>query len=153
MKAAGFGSPTSRMARLSMPAGRGLVDLARVELRFEDVDGDEQSAYGRAQASFTADASLYSQPPTAIAVEGAKAEMAGIAQQAARMQEAGKREEAKAQVVQMKKVAAAVKAEEAMDIAIDFGKDIQSIESAGSPAAKSVKQKAFDAVRAPVAGW
>ena len=142
------------LVKLQVPAGRGLADLAEVELKFEDAqNGGERCALARAQASFTADASLYSQPPTAVAVDGAKAEMADIAQQAARMQEQGRREEARAQIAQMHKLAAEAKAPEAMKQADEYDANISVIDAPGAPAAKAVKQKAFDAVRAPVAGW
>src|SRR6185503_11137447 len=106
------------LVKLSVPPGRGLAELADVQLKFADAqDGGERSAQARAQASFTADASLWSQPRTAVAVDGAKAEMADIAQQAARLQESGRREEAKLQLAVMHQVAAAAKAPEAEAIA------------------------------------
>ncbi|HUJ24943.1 MAG TPA: hypothetical protein VLW85_02920, partial [Myxococcales bacterium] len=140
------------LVKLSMPPGRGLADLAQVELKFEDPNGGGQAAQLRAQAAFTSDASLLAQR-TAVAVDGARAEMADIAQEAARMQEEGRRAEAHAAVLQMREVAEAAKSPAAKKEAAQYDMDISVIDAPGSAASKLVKQKAFDAVRAPVAGW
>src|SRR5229473_7743128 len=94
------------LVKLSVPPGHGATDLASVELRFEDAQGAEQRAQSVAQATFTSDRTSLSEAPGPAAIEGAKQEMAQLADQAARYQEEGRRAEAKAQVDQLKQVAA-----------------------------------------------
>lgn len=143
------------LVKLSLPAGRGLTDLAAVELRLDGAAGGEKLAQAGAQAIFTSDPSLLAQAPTDAAVQGAKVEMADLAQQAARLQEEGKRAEARAQLLQLRQVARRVApaAPAVMSQASDYERDVSAIDAPGSAASKKVKERAFDAVRAPVAGW
>lgn len=140
------------LAKLDLSAGQGLLNAASIELQFDDArTGDTQHAEATAQVTLTADRALLGLPPTEAAAAGAKAELADLAQQAARYQELGRRAEAQAQLAAMQAVAK--KAPSVAPEATAYANDIASISGAGGAASKSVKQKAFDAVRAPVAGW
>jgi hypothetical protein len=147
------------LVKLAIPPGHGATDLAAVELRFEDAQGAEQSARSVAQAAFTSDRGSLAEAPNAAAVEGAKQEMAQLADQAARYQEEGRRDEAKARVDQLKQVAsraAAVAPAQAAAIskqALEYDDEVRAISGRGSAMSKKVKEQAFDAARAPVAGW
>jgi len=147
------------LVKFSIAPGTGLTDLAAVELKFDDASGVAKSAQASAQATFTADASLLAQAPTDAAVQGAKAEMADIAQQAARLQEEGRRNESRAQLLRIKQVAAQAAAAAPAQAALmarsadAYEKDISAISAPGSAQSKKVKQDAYDAVMAPVAGW
>jgi Ca-activated chloride channel family protein len=147
------------LVKLSVPPGHGATDLAAVELRFEDAQGAEQRAQSVAQATFTSDRASLAEAPGAAAIEGAKQEMAQLADQAARYQEEGRRAEAKAQVDQLKQVAArAAAAAPAQAAAMSrqanqYDVEVQAIDGRGSAMSTKVKEQAFDAARAPVAGW
>ncbi|TMA25782.1 MAG: VWA domain-containing protein [Deltaproteobacteria bacterium] len=147
------------LVKLSVPSGRGITDLAAVELQFEDAAGAQERARSVAQATFTSDRGELAQAPTAAAVEGAKAEMAELAEKAARLQEEGRRAEAKAQVDQLKHIAvqaAAATPAEATALARaanEYDGEVSAISGRGSAASKKLKERTFDAVRAPVAGW
>ena len=147
------------LVKLSVPPGHGPTDLASVELRFEDASGEERRAQAAAQATFTSDAGLLALAPGSAAVEGAKAEMAQLATAAAVLREAGRRDEARQQVEELKRVAmraaAAVPAQARLvsEQAHDYAIEVDTIDAPGGAASKALKQKAFDAVRAPVAGW
>jgi Ca-activated chloride channel family protein len=148
------------LVKLRVPPGHGLTALAQVELRLDDAaSGAVASARDAAQAAFTSDPGLLALAPTGAAVEGAKAEMADLAQQAAHLQEEGRRPEAAARVQALRAVA--MKAGRAapaslapmLQAAGDYEKDVSAIDAPGGAASKALKQKAYDAVRAPVAGW
>ncbi len=143
------------LVKLSVPPGRGLTDLAAVELRFDDAAGGGKSSQASAQATFTSDSSLLAQAPTDATVQGAKAEMADLAQQAARLQEEGRRAEAHEQIMKLRQVArkAAPASPAVMAQASEYERDVSAIDAPGSAASKKVKERVFDAVRAPVAGW
>src|SRR3989442_4499563 len=145
------------LVKLSIPPGRGLADVATVELAFEDARGEEQRARTVAQATFTSDASLLALAPTEAAASGTRAEMAELADQAARLQEAGRRGEAQARVAALQRVAARPlsppRPKEIARAAAEYETDVGAIEGAGGAASKKLKQRVFDAVRAPVAGW
>jgi Ca-activated chloride channel family protein len=148
------------LVKLRVPPGHGLTALAQVELRLDGpASGAVASARDAAQATFTSDPGLLALAPTGAAVEGAKAEMADLAQQAAHLQEEGRRPEAAARVQALRAVA--MKAGRAapaslapmLQAAGDYEKDVSAIDAPGGAASKALKQKAYDAVRAPVAGW
>jgi Ca-activated chloride channel family protein len=148
------------LAKLALPAnGRGETELAAVELSFADARGDRQHAQATAAALFTREAQLLSQPLLAPAIEGAKMEMAEMAQKAAELRESGRADEARLQIMSLHKVAAqAVAAAPALagNVAAQadsYDKDVSAISRAGDASAKKLKERAFDAARAPVAGW
>lgn len=147
------------LVKLSVPGGRGIIDLAAVELQFEDAAGAQKGARSVAQATFTSDRGELAQAPTAAAVEGAKAEMAELAEKAARLQEEGRRTEAQARVDELKHVAVqAAAASPAAATALakaanEYDGEVNAISGRGSAASKKLKERAFDAVRAPVSGW
>jgi Ca-activated chloride channel family protein len=143
------------LVKLSVPPGRGLTDLAAVELRFDEAAGGGKFSQASAQATFTSDSSLLAQAPTDAAVQGAKAEMADLALQAARLQEEGRRAEAQAQMMKLRQVAgkAAPASPAVMAQASEYERDVSAIGAPGSAASKKLKERAFDVVRAPVAGW
>ena len=148
------------LAKLRIPAGSGLTSVAAVELQFDDaVSGSAQRAEANAQITLTADATLQAIPATDAAAEGAKAEMADLAQQAALDQEQGRRAEARARIALLRAVAtkaareAPAAAVPMMQAAGDYERDVSAIQGAGGAESKFLKQKTFDAVRAPKAGW
>ncbi|MFN2546937.1 MAG: VWA domain-containing protein [Myxococcales bacterium] len=148
------------LAKLQIPAGTGLTSVAAVELQFDDVaSGSAQHAEANAQVTLTADRALQAVPATEAAAEGAKAEMAVLAQQAALDQEQGRRAEALARIAAMRAVAVTAAravpgaATPVMQAATDYARDVDAIRGAGDAQSKQLKQKAFDAVRAPKAGW
>jgi hypothetical protein len=162
------GEERRMLVKLSVPPGHGPTDLASVELRFDDGSGEERRAQASAQATFTSDAGLLALAPGAAAVEGAKAEMAQLATGAALLREAGRRDEARQQIEELKRVAmraaaaAPAQARLVSAQAYEYATEVDSIDAPPSPAlpgtpggaaSKKLKQKAFDAVRAPVAGW
>ena len=137
----------------------GEAALATVELRYETASGEEVLAQGSASAVFTREAALLREPAGEAAANGARAEMAARAELAAQAQESGRADEARAQVQELKLVAqraaaaAPAQAAEMSSAAESYRRDIASIDSAGGAASKRLKEKTFDAVRAPVAGW
>ena len=148
------------LAKLRIPAGTGLTSVAAVELQFDDAaTGSAQRAEANAQITLTADATLQATPATDAAAEGAKAEMADLAQQAALDQEQGRRAEARARIALLRAVAtkaareAPAAAVPMMQAAGDYERDVSAIQGAGGAESKFLKQKTFDAVRAPKAGW
>jgi Ca-activated chloride channel homolog len=147
------------VAKLVIPPGRGLADIAAVELSFESAAGQPQRARVVAQAAFTSDAALLGRPPTQAAAAGASAEMAELAQQAAALQETGQRKQARLRLDAVRRIAARAaqaapaSATEVLRAADAYETGVTAIDSAGDAASKRVKSKAFDAVRAPVAGW
>ncbi len=148
------------LVKLRVPPGRGLAELLRVQLKLDDAaTGAGSEASASVQGAYTAEAGLLSLAPTGAAVEGGKAEMADLAQLAARLQGSGRRDEAAAQVALLRGVArrtasdAPASAAPMMKAAADYSTEVSSIEAPGDAASKALKQKAFDAVRAPVKGW
>lgn len=153
------GEERNVFVKLSLPRGKGALDLASVDLAFQGANGATESARTLARATFTADAALLALPPTAAAAAGAKAEMAQLADQAARLRERGDRQEATARLGALNRVAAqaaqvAPASALEMKVAADeYGRGVEEIDVAGGARSKKLKQKAFDALRAPVAGW
>jgi len=147
------------LVKLTIPPGRGLVDIAAVELAFAGATGEQRTARAVAQATFTSDASLLAQPPTQAAAAGASAEMAELAQQAALLQEQGDRRQARARLDAVKRVAAQgaravpASAAEIARAASEYEQGVIDIDVEGGVASKKLKSKAFDQVRAPLAGW
>lgn len=148
------------LVKLRVPPGRGLAELARVDLKFDDAaSGAGEEAFAAVQGAYTSEAALLSLLPTGAAVEGAKVEMAELAQHAAQLQEAGRRDEAAAQVALLRglalQTARVVPAAAApmMQAAGDYAQEVFAIDGPGGAASKALKQKTFDAVRAPVRGW
>jgi Ca-activated chloride channel homolog len=147
------------LVKLVIPAGRGLADIAAVELAFDDVRGARRGARTVAQATFTSDASLLALAPTAAAIAGARAEMAELAGQAARLQEDSLRAEAKARIEAMSQIAKdtartlPASAAEITHLAGDYQIGVSNIDARGDAASKKIKENLFDVVRAPVAGW
>jgi Ca-activated chloride channel family protein len=148
------------LAKLRVPAGAGLTSVAAVELQFDDVkSGAAQRADANAQVTLTADRALQAVPATEAAAYGAKAEMADLAQQAALDQEQGRRAAAVAKLGMMRMVAhkaareTPAAAPAMSQMAVDFASGVTAIQGAGDAQAKELKQKTFDAVRAPAAGW
>ena len=148
------------LVKLRVPPGRGLAELARVQLTFDDaVSGAATAASAGVQGAYTSDAALLGLAPTGAAVEGAKAEMAELAQHAAQLQEAGRRDEAAAQLALLRGVAsqtarlAPASAAPMLEAARAYEQGVSAIDAPGGAASKALKQKTFDAVRAPLKGW
>jgi Ca-activated chloride channel family protein len=147
------------LVKLAIPPGRGLHDLAAVELAFETTGGEQRGTRVLTAGTFTSDPSLLAQTPTEAAASGANAEMAELAQQAARFQEGGHRAEARARLDSLNRIAAhaarvsPMQAREIETAATAYGADVSSIDAPGGAASKRLKAKVFDAVRAPVEGW
>jgi Ca-activated chloride channel family protein len=147
------------LVKLTIPRGHGLADIAAVDLSFAGATGEQRTARAVAQATFTSDASLLAQPPTQAAAAGASAEMAELAQQAALLQERGDRREARARLDAVKRVAAQgaraapASAAEIARAASEYEQGVIAIDALGGVASKKLKSRAFDQVRAPVAGW
>jgi Ca-activated chloride channel family protein len=147
------------LVKLAIPPGRGLADIAAVELAFEDVRGAQRGARTVAQATFTSDASLLALAPTDAAVAGARAEMAELAGQAARLQEDGRRDEAKARIEALSQIAndtartVPASAPAFRQLSGQYQTGVSSIDARGDAASKKLKENLFDAARAPVAGW
>jgi hypothetical protein len=85
--------------------------------------------------------------------------MAELAQQAAVLKETGDRKQARVRLDAVKRIAARAaqavpaSAREMQMVADGYETGVMTIDSAGDAASKKLKAKAFDAVRAPVAGW
>jgi len=147
------------LVKLAIPAGRGLADIAAVELAFDDVRGARRGARTVAQATFTSDASLLALAPNAAAVSGARAEMAELAGQAARLQENGWRAEAKARIQAMSRIANDIartvpaSAPALRQLSSEYQAGVSNIDARGDAASKKIKENLFDVARAPVAGW
>ena len=130
-----------------------------MDLAFRTAGGGEQRARIVVRATFTSDASLLALPPTEAAAAGAKAEMARLADQAARFQERGDLREARARLGTLNRIAQATaaalpaRAREVKLSAEEYQSGVAEIDAPGSAASKKLKQKAFDALRAPVQGW
>ena len=141
------------LLRLAFRGGTGTAGVAAVEVEYVDAAGRARRAAASAQATFTADARLLAEPPGRAAVDGARAEMADLARAAALEEEAGRRDQAAEKLDQLARVAASAPAPHLRDEARLYSMSVSAIVSQGDVAAKAVKQKSFDAVRAPVAGW
>jgi len=149
------------LVKLALPAASaGTVEVARVALSFADAQGTAHRDEAAAQAAFTADRSLLGLPPTDALAHGVRAEMAELAQSAAELKGAGRADEAREKMVRMRQVvhraarmAPAKVAGELQDEESAYDTGVQSISGANDAPSKAVKQKSFDAVRAPVAGW
>ena len=139
--------------RLAFAAGEGARDVASVEVAYRDAAGEPRTASAAAQAIFTAEASRLREPAGRPAVDGARAEMAELARKAALEQEAGQVAEAGTTLDTLGRLAASVPAPHLREEARLYAAGVSRIAAPGDAAAKSVKQKSFDAVRAPVAGW
>ncbi|MGZ6125828.1 MAG: vWA domain-containing protein [Myxococcales bacterium] len=153
------GEERNVFVKLTLPAGKGVLELASVDLAFQAANGASRHARAVARGTFTSDAALLALPPTEAAPAGAKAEMAQLADQAARLQESGDRREARARLGALNRVAARAaqvvpaSSGEMKDVADEYERDVAAIDAAGGMASKKLKQRAFDALRAPVAGW
>jgi hypothetical protein len=147
------------LAKLSLPPGQGETDLAAVELSFEDAQGEPRHAEASAHAVFTADAPRLSEPAGPAAAFGAKAEMAELASRAAHLRESGHQAEALAEVALLQTVAKAAaaaapaEAESLARVEESYENDVAAIDKAGGAASKKLKERSFNALRAPVAGW
>ena len=145
--------------KLAIPPGRGVRDLASVELAFQGADGEPRHAATVARATFTSDAALLAQPPTRAAVAAAKAEMSQLAWQAARLQERGDASEARDRLAALNGIAARAaatvpaSAAEVERFAHEYQRGVREIREEGGAESKKVKQQVFDQLRAPVAGW
>jgi len=145
--------------KLAVPRAKGLLDVASIELAFQGANGGPQRAAAVAKATFTADRSLLALPATAASAAGARAEMAQLAGEAARLQERGDRSEAHRKLGTLNRIAAQAasavpaSAAEMKIVADEYERGVADIRFAGSPASKKLKEKAFDALRAPVEGW
>ena len=149
------------MVKLALPSGRGAADLARVELAFADAEGADHKCAAAAQATFTADRARLGEAPTAAAANGARVEMAQLAQQAAEAREKGSVEEAQRQLSAMRVVSLRAQKSAPAPVAAAMAAETRELDDevgavtsgAGGAAGKKVKQQAFDAARAPVMGW
>jgi len=147
------------LVKLTVSPGHGLSEIAAVDLSFAGAAGGPQQARAVARATFTSDAALLAQAPTQVAATGARAEMAELAEQAARDQESGDRRAARARLDVVGRIAAqaarAVPASsgEMSRLTEAYERDVQAIDAPGDAASKKLKARTFDAVRAPVAGW
>jgi Ca-activated chloride channel homolog len=147
------------LVKLTIPPGRGVANVAAVELTFKGATGEQQKAREVAQATFTSEAALLGQAPTQAAATGASVEMAELAQEAAQFREKGDGREARARLDAVNRVAArAAKVAPASSAQIaraatEYERLVEAIDAPGGAASKKVKARAFDAVRAPVAGW
>jgi|GEM_PF-1410600 len=152
------------LVKLSLPRGQGQVSLARLALQFDDASGERHVTDAAAGATFTAERALLDEAPTAAAYDGARAELAFLAGNAAHAREGGLAQEAEQAMRQMKEVAskASAAAPPAQAAALQaevegYDESLRTISGMGGAASnragKKVKQQAFDAVRAPVKGW
>lgn len=149
------------MVKLALPPGHGVVELARVELAFADPSGADHKCEAAAQATYTADAARLGEAPNDAATNGARVEMAQLAQLAAEAREKGRAQEAQQQLAALRVVAKKAQAAAPPPVAaalegdaMEFDEEVNAVGSAGGAGAgKRVKQRAFDAARAPVAGW
>ena len=147
------------LVKLSLPAGKGETDLAAVQLSFEDAQGEARRASASASATFTNESARLEEPAGPAAAYGAKAEMAEMASHALSLRESGRRDEAWAQLLSLhdvaRKAGAAAPAEAAglASVAESYEREVQQVDQPGGAASKKLKEKTFDAVRAPVAGW
>jgi len=141
------------LVKLTIPPGHGLSEIAAVELSFAGAAG------GPGQRVDGSDAGLLAQAPTQAAATGASAEMAELAEQAARYKESGDRRAARARLDAVSRIAReaaqAVPASsgELARLKDGYERDVQEIDAPGDAASKKLKARTFDAVRAPVAGW
>ncbi len=150
------------MVKLALPPGHGILPLAHVELLFADAAGADHRCETAAEATFTADRAQLGEAPTAAAANGARVEMAQLAEQAADSREKGDLQQARNQLAALRSVSLKAQAsappKEAAVLASDsmqFDAEVNAITggAVGGAAGKKVKQRAFDAARAPVQGW
>jgi Ca-activated chloride channel family protein len=147
------------LVKLTIPPGRGVLDVAAIELAFAGASGEEKKERVVARAAFTSDPSLLARAPTPAAANGANAEMAELAQQAAFFQESGARKEARSRLDAVNRIAAQAakaapaSAAEIARVATEYERDVSAIDAPGGAPSKKLKAKTFDAFRAPVAGW
>lgn len=147
------------LVRLRLPAGRGEALVARATVSCADAAGRSFRAASEAGGVYTADAARLAEPPSEVAAMGAKAEMASLAQQAVRAFEQGDKKAAAALDAQIDDVSVRVQRElpamaaPMQDEARQWRGAVGASATGGAMERKAAKQKAFDATRAPTAGW
>ena len=150
------------MVKLALPPGHGVLTLAHVELLFADAAGADHRCETAAQATLTADRARLGEAPTAAAANGARVEMAQLAQQAADSRGKGELQQAQTQLAALRSVSRKAQASAPAPVAAALAEESMRIDdevsavtagAGGGAAAKMVKQRAFDAARAPVMGW
>ncbi len=147
------------LVKLAIPPGRGLSEIASVDLSFTAAAGEAQQARTVARAPFTSDPGLLAQAPTEAATTGASAEMAELAGQAARDQENGRRREARSRLDALRRIsertARAVPASSGHfeQLSAEYQSSVVDINAPGDAASKKLKARTFDAINAPVSGW
>ena len=142
------------------PSGEGDADVARVALSFADAEGAAHRAETTARGSFTLEPARLALRANEALAHGARAELAELARDAAELKGAGKVEEARKLQTRMRYLVngiAAAAPPAAMPAlrkeAESYDVGVNDIQAGGDVASKSVKQKAFDSLRAPVSGW
>ena len=139
------------------PSGEGDADVARVALSFADSEGAAHRAETTARGSFTLQPARLALRANEALAHGARAELAELARDAAELKGAGKVEEARKLQTRMRYLVngiAAAAPPAAMPAlrkeAESYDVGVNDIQAGGDVASKSVKQKAFDSLRAPV---
>lgn len=147
------------LARLRIPGGRGEAELVRVKVACADAGGKVFAAAAAAGGTFTAEVERLREAPRQAAAEGAKAEMAQLARRALVAFEQGdadKGQKMEAEIDDLsnrvaKELPAAAPAMAAQ--AREWRSAVGLGAMGGGAEKKAMKQKAFDALRAPTAGW
>ena len=149
------------LVKLAMPpSAEGDAEVAWVTLSFADSEGAAHRSEIAARGSFTGESGRLALRANEAMAYGARAELAELARDAAELKGAGKVEEARKLQVRMRHLvsgisaaapAAAIPALRKEAESYDLGVD--RIQAGGDVASKSVKQQAFDSLRAPVSGW
>jgi Ca-activated chloride channel homolog len=142
------------------PSGEGDADVARVSLSFADSAGAQHRSETTARGSFTAERARLAVRANEALAHGARAELAELARDAAELKGAGRVDEARKLQARMRYLVSgiAVAAPPAampalLEEAASYDVAVDGIQAGGDVASKSVKQKAFDSLRAPISGW
>jgi Ca-activated chloride channel family protein len=152
------------MVKLNLGGGKGVAELAKVQLSFLGEDGGAQACTASATTTFTADEKLAARRDSPAAFNGARAELNALAGEAASLFSMGKRGEAVQRVAKMKHLnafvsqmpAAAAKPAERAIVEQElkgyeamFDQTTAAAEGAPSSApVKAARQQAFDNSRA-----
>lgn len=147
------------LARLRVPGGHGEAELVRVRVACVDARGKQFAAAAGAGGTFTAQVERLREAPRQAAAEGAKAEMAQLARRAMVAFEQGNAAQGQHLEAAIdglservaKDLPAAAPAMAAQ--ARDWRSSVDKGALGGRAEKKAMKQKAFDALRAPTAGW
>ena len=149
------------LVKLQLPPGHGRAELAKVNVSFVADDGAQATATTAAAATYTPDEQQASNRKGQAAYQGARAEMAVVASEAASLAASGRTVEVRDRMAKLSRLNAFAQENAPKDAdKQDAERELKKYEglvggigagapgAAAPPPAKALKQHAFDAIRA-----